>query len=147
MTVDPKNLLPSADGNYDKIKEVKSELPYSILLKYAKIVSEKYPSKLEGVVIETSGTSKEQLLSYALYFLASIGKGFTFRLLEIEPLTNNIYPVKVRLANDYPKKYKKINNSTELEETLNEIYSNSYTHSLIYNLLAQVDLYNESRNE
>ena len=82
---DLKDLLPDPNNsNYEKLKK---EHPYNILLDYARVIEQKYPSKLAGIVTEATDVTSEKLLSYAFYILASIGTGYSYRLLEIEPLT------------------------------------------------------------
>ena len=141
-----KDLLPDPDkANYE---EIKASYPYNILQKYASAIDEKYPQKLSGIIVESTDISNDKLLSYAFYILASIGNGYSYRLLELSPTTTEMYPLKVTVFDKIPQELSdNISTPKKLEEVLQKILKGAFVHTLILNLLAQVDLYNESRNE
>jgi len=140
---DLKNLLPDPDkSNYEKIK---AEHPYNILLKYAQAIEEKYPTKLSGVVTEANDVTSEKLLSYAFYILAAIGNGYSYRLLELEPLSGEMYPLKITIFEKYPQPLTEVKSHDELEIALQKVLKSGFTHTLILNLLAQIELYNEHK--
>jgi|GEM_PF-2660365 hypothetical protein len=142
-TIVLKDLLPDP-GNID-YEKIKAEHPYNILLKYAKVIEEKYPSKLSGIITESTDVTSEKLLSYAFYILAAIGNGYSYRLLELEPLTGNMYPLKITIFEKHPQHLAEVKTHFELEKVLQDVLRSGFTHTLILNLLAQIELYNESR--
>jgi hypothetical protein len=146
MTVEEiKDLLPNPDNSsYEKIK---TEHPYNILLKYAQAFDAKYPNKLGGVVTEASGVNNETPVSFALYIVAAIGTGYSYRLLELTPLSANIYPLGVKVFEQSPHDLPQVESPLDLEKRLQEVLKSAFTQTLVLNLLAQIELYNESRKE
>lgn len=140
-----EDLLPDPEGaNYEKLKK---ENPYNILRKYAQIFEKKYPGKISGVITESTDAMNDRTIHYAFYILASIGNGYSYRFLEIEPETGYMYPLNIKIFQNYPSDFKKVSSAEEFDYALREILSLSFTQNLILNLLAQVDLYNDSRNK
>ncbi|MFW5872245.1 MAG: hypothetical protein ACOCUT_03985 [bacterium] len=143
MDIDLNNLLPDPNGdNYEKIK---AEHPYNILLKYAHAIEAKYPTKLAGIVTESKDLTNNSILSYAFYITASIGTGYSYRLLELESTSGEIYPLSITIFEKHPQKLDVVSTPIELENALQGVLKSGFTHTLILNLLAQIDLYNESR--
>lgn len=141
--IDLKTLLPDPSQiNYEKIK---AEHPYNILLKYAKVIEEKYPSQLSGEIQESTDVTNSELLSYGFYILASIGNGYSYRLLDLEPISAEMYPLSITVFENHPQHLPKVESPLELENALQSVLKSGFTHTLILNLLAQIDLYNESR--
>lgn len=139
-TIDIKNLLPEPNGSaYDKIK---AELPYNILLKYAKAIDEKYNGKISAIVTETS--SNKNVIECAFYICAKIGNGYSYRFLEISPTTAEIYPVSMTIfENDNPLKLSKITNNEQLEESLQGFFQRRFFQGLILSLLAHINSSNQ----
>lgn len=143
--IDIKDLLPDPDSStYDKLK---LEHPYTILLRYARAIEDKYPGELEGVVTEAADVAGNKLIGYAFYILAAIGNGYSYRLLEVESISGEMYPLEISVFEKHPRKLTEVNNHIELENTLQTVFKSGFVHTLILNLLAQVKFYNESRSE
>jgi hypothetical protein len=142
-TIDLMNLLPEpGKNNYEKLK---AEHPYTILLKYAEVIEKKYPKKLSGIITEGTDATSEKRLSYSFYLLATIGNGYSYRLLELEPLSVEMYPLNITVFEKNPQKSIEVKTHLELENVLQDVLRSGFTHTLILNLLAQIELYNESR--
>ncbi len=142
---DIKDLLPDPDSStYEKLK---LEHPYTILLKYARAIEEKYPGELAGVVTEAADVTSEQLLGYAFYILAAIGNGYSYRLLELEATSGSMYPLKISVFERHPRNLTEVSNHVELENALQSVFRSGFVHTLLLNLLAQVKFYKESRSE
>jgi hypothetical protein len=139
------DLLP--DPSKDNYEKLKKEHPFNILAKYSKAINEKYPGKLNGIVTESADVTGERLINYAFYIFAAIGKGYSYRLLEVVPTTGEMYPLKVILFERYPQELSQVNDYLELENLLHGIIKMGFTQTLLMNLVSQVDLYNESRNQ
>jgi hypothetical protein len=138
------NILPNPNNiNYEQIKK---EHPYNILLKFAHAITEKYPGKLEGIITESSDITQAKLLTYAFYLLAPIGKGYSYRLLELEPTNGEMYPLRILIFETNTQELAIVNSGDSLEKTLQDVFKMGFTQTLILNLLSQVDLYNENRN-
>ena len=142
--VDIKKLLPDPDRQ--EYESLKTEHPFNVLSKYGNAIGEKYSGKLNGIATESADITSERLISYAFYIVAAIGKGYSYRLLELTPTSIYTYPLKVTLFENYPQELKVVNNYLELENTINSIIQMGFTKTLFLNLLAQIDLYNESRD-
>ena len=141
--VDIASLLPEQDGaTYQKIKE---EHPYHILSKYADVIGYKYSGKLSGVVTESVDANNQNLISCAFYILAEIGTGYSYRLLELLPSSGDNYPITVTIFEKTPQKFAEANTPLQLEEALQAVLKTGFVQSLILNLLAQIDIYRESR--
>lgn len=143
--IDIKDLLPDPDSStYEKLK---LEHPYTILSKYARAIEDKYPGELAGVVTEAVDATRDKLFGYALYILAHIGNGYSYRLLEVEPTSGSMYPLKITVFEKYPRNPTEVNDHVELENALQAIFRSGFVHALLLNLINQVKFYNESRSE
>ena len=141
-----KDLLPNPEDD-PRYTELKEKHPYYILHKYAKVFQEKYPSKLFGAVTESKDVVSENLLSYALYVVANIGNGYSYRLLEVRPQSIEMYPLEITVFERKPKNLNNIEDAENFETVLQDIFKSDFTRNLVLNLLNQVELYNESRED
>lgn len=140
-----QDLLP--DPNILTYNKLKSEYPFNILSRYAKAIGEKYPKKLEGIISASADATNENLIGYVFYILAAIGRGYSYRLLEVVQTTAEMYPLKVTLFEPNPQDLPLVSDYIAFENILNTIIRRGFTQTLLINLVAQVDLYNESRSE
>jgi hypothetical protein len=144
-TMDIAGMLP--DPNRDNYELLKKEHPFHILTRYGQAISQKYPGKLDGIITESADVSGNRMINYAFYILASIGKGYSYRLLEVSPTTVDMYPLKVTLFGKHPQALPEVSSSQEFENLLNDIIRMGFTQTLLLNLVSQVELYQESRNQ
>ena len=142
--IDIASLLP--DPNKDSYEKLKREHPFNILTRYGQAICEKYPGKLDGIITESADTSGNGLIGYAFYISAAIGKGYSYRLLEVSPTTIDMYPLKVTLFEKHPQVLPEASTPVEFENLLNTVIRMGFTQTLLMNLVSQVDLYRESRN-
>lgn len=144
-TIDIMSMLPDPDK--DNYEQLKKEHPFNILSRYGVAISNKYPNKLDGIITETADVSGNRMINYAFFIQAAIGSGYSYRLLEVTPTTVDMYPLKVTIFEKYPQDLPEVKNYTEFEHLLNDVIQRGFTQTLLMNLLAQVDLYNESRSQ
>lgn len=150
---DIKNILP--DPNSSGYMNAKVQSPYAILLEFKTAINEKYNKKIVARVTESyklinseTGEDKENIV-FAFYLQAPIGKGYLYRLLEVEQIKNDLYPVKVKVFQKYTTSLgkAKYEDYESFYTDLFKFFKSSFVSTLILNLLGQVDLYNEYRNE
>ena len=147
------NLLPNEDSA--DYKNAKNESPYFFLINYSKAINEKYKGKLKAVVTESFQTRTKpgkddvirENLIVALYFEAAIGKGYLYRLLEVEQTKSEPYPVVVNVFQNNPSKLGSFKDHHSFQKNMVDFLGSGFVKTLILNLLAQVELYNESRNQ
>lgn len=144
--IEIKDILP--DPNKNVYEEVKRQHPHTILLKYARAIEEKYDQKLRGNVTSSSDIDSEKLIIYSFYLIAEIGRGYSYRLLDIESIDKGkIYPLNISLIGQISSGQLVVNDPEELEVALIKIFENPFTQQLILNMLAQIDIYNASKEE
>lgn len=148
--VDLHSLLPSE--NSPKYEKLKNESPYSFLLEYSKVFNEKYKGKLIANVTEsfqlrtrTNYDEVKENLVVALYFQAAIGNGYLYRLLEVEQIKNEPFPVRVKVFQNNPGTLGTYKGYENFYSDITTFLGSGFVQTLILNLLAQVDLYRESR--
>jgi len=146
---DFNSLLPEETSQ--EFKRVIAESPYRLLIDYSNALNKKYKPKLKCIITEsyqlrTSDEIKENIV-IALNLEAAIGKGYLYRLLEIEQLSGGIFPVQVKVFQNNPSDLGKFDSYSSFESAILKFLNSGFVKTLILNLLAQVDLYNESRNE
>ena len=152
-TINFNSLLPNEDSS--EFRVAKKESPYGFLIEYAKAFNEKYTGKLKAVVTQSFQTRSKPVkndvvkenLVVALYFEAAVGRGYLYRLLEIEQTKSEPYPVVVKVFQNSPGKLGVFKDHEAFQVRMLEFLGSGFVKTLILNLLAQVELYNESRNE
>jgi hypothetical protein len=150
--IDFNSLLPSQ--NSQDYKRVKEDSPYAMLIEYSKAFNEKYNGKIVATVTESfqlrskpgSLETKENLV-LALYLQAAIGSGYLYRLLEIEQIKSEPFPVKVSVFQNSPSTLGTYKDYISFVNDIVKFLGSGFVKTLILNLLAQVELYNESRSE
>lgn len=142
---DIKALLPDPDPDAESYEKLKKEHPRTILRTYAKAIDEKYDGKLSVEVLELHSGSIDRKPCYSFNFMAKIGNGYSYKFMEVEQTTFNIYPVRITLFDKHPQLLPEASDAPKFDAALQDVLSKSFTIWLIQNLLAQVDLYNESR--
>jgi hypothetical protein len=155
-----KSILP--ENTPETTRKLKQESPYGILLEFSEAVNEKYNNLITARVTEsikvspTQNDSEKQNPVFAFYLQAPIGKGYLYRLLEVEQLTNGLYPVSVKIFqnrtvslenNKRSKARGRFESYDEFYSALLNFFQTSFVSNLILNLIGQVELYNESRQE
>lgn len=140
-----EDLFP--EPNRDNYERLKREHPFNILSRYAQAIGLKYPGKLDGIITESTDVSKGNLINYAFYISAAIGKGYTYRLLDVTPTTIQMYPLRVVIFEKNPQELNLVQDYLQFENLLNDIIRMGFTQTLLLNLVTQVDLYIESRSE
>jgi len=143
------SILPNEQSvAYSKIK---SDNPYSRMLQYVDAINEKYKDKLSATVTENTITdpsnSSQTLICYSFYLSAQIGRGYLYRLFEVEPISNTDYPINIKVFEKNPQDYGVANTPKEFDNILLSIFKSGFTSTLILNLIAQIELYNENRNK
>lgn len=143
------NILPTPVG--DEFAKIKDSSPYSIMLHYANAINEKYNGKLSATITESSMTessdSSATIISYAFYINAPIGRGYFYRLFEVIPEKEISYPVNIKLFKKNTQDFGKAVSAEEFNSKLLSIFKSGFTSTLLLNLLAQIDLYNENKNK
>ena len=141
------NILPTPEG--EEFAKIKKSNPYNIMLHYSNAINEKYKGKLSATITESSMTESSNnsatVISYAFYINAPIGRGYFYRLFEITPEKNAPYPVEIKLFEKDTQDFGKAETSEEFNNKLLSIFKSGFTSTLLLNLLAQVDLYNENK--
>jgi len=150
--IDLKSLMPTeSSSDYERVKR---ESPYSFLIEYADTFNGVYSEKLMANVTQSyqirtkpgSGEIKENFV-VVLYFQAPIGKGYLYRLLEIEQLKSEPYPVRVNVFQNNPSTLGTYKEYGTFYQDITTFLGSGFVQTLILNLLAQVDLYRESRED
>ncbi len=151
--IDFDKMLPSEDS--DEFNKAKLELPYSILLAYADAINKRYKDKLSAYITESShiiniSDSLDEIrenLVIALSFEAAIGRGYLYRLLEIEQLKTTSFPVQVKVFGNHTSLLGTYEDYDSFYPAIVKFLESGIVKNIILNLLAQVDLYRESRSE
>lgn len=151
--IDFNKMLPNE--NSEEFEKAKKELPYQVLISYAEAINEKYKGKLKAFVTESSllknvSNSNEVIkenLVMALSFEAAIGRGYLYRLIEIEQLKNAVFPVKVKVFSNHTSVLGTYKEYESFYPAIIKFLESSIVKTIILNLLAQVELYNESRSQ
>jgi hypothetical protein len=149
MKDDIKKLLP--DINNQRFEEIKKESPYAVLNLFASAVNDKYNKKITARVVETIKTIKTSTgeetdnPAFAFYLEAPIGKGYLYRLIEVQQVEKTLYPIKVTLFEKEPSVLGVFTNYTDFLSEMGKLFSTGFVSTIILNLIGQVDLYNESR--
>ncbi len=151
--IDFNKMLPNE--NSEEFEKAKQELPYQILVSYAEAINEKYKGKLRAYVTESSllkntANSNEVIkenLVMALSLEAAIGRGYLYRLLEIEQIKSSTFPVRVKVFSNHTSVLGTYKNFDAFYQPIIKFLESSIVKTIILNLLAQVELYNESRNQ
>jgi len=142
-------ILPNIQS-VDYLK-IKSDNPYSIMLQYVDAINEKYQEKLSATVIEntitTPSDSSQALICYSFYLSAKIGRGYLYRLFEVEPINKTEYPIKIKVFEKNPQDLCIANTPKDFDDMLLNIFKSEFTSTLILNLIAQIELHNENRNK
>jgi hypothetical protein len=147
------SILPE-ESSQDYVN-VKLELPHSVLIEYAEAINKKYTNKLKAFVTESSRikTNKsnfdeyQENLAYAFSFEAAIGQGYLYRLIEVEQTGTSTYPVKVKVFRDHTSHLGTYKDYNSFYTAIVGFLDSGIVKTIILNLLAQVELYNESRNQ
>lgn len=145
-----KKILPNVGEKH--MQELKFSLPFAILQKFADSIKEKYEGKLSAKVVDSFKlspyyTEEVYLPVISLYLIAPIDKGYYYRLISLQQLTNAPYPVTIHILEDWSGFKGKCENDTELESKLVEFFKSATAANIILNIIAQVDLYNEMRSK
>jgi hypothetical protein len=144
-----KKILPNKGDAIEQ--ELKQNSPRIIMKEFEEAITEKYKNFLSAFTTETSkidDVNGSDILSYSFYLVAFIGKGYNYKLFEVIPKkVDNPYPVEFILFQNFPHNEGEINSAEKLQEKLFDVFKSSFTHNVINNLIAQVELYNESRTD
>jgi len=158
MSIDFSTFLPDQDPI--EINKAKEEAPISFLYKYAESVNYKYKPKIKAIVTEKREIAMDSLglamlssndielnLVYSLFFEASVGNGYLYKLLEVVELTPNFYPVKVTIFENYPSELGVYFTHEQFINAISVFLQSPVVKMIILNLLARVDLYDENRQD
>jgi len=143
-----KNILPKI-GSEEEIK-LKQISPRVVMNEFEEAIKESYPNYLSAFTTETTRIEQNgiEVLSYSFYLIAFIGKGYTYKLFELVPKKADApYPVHLILFQNFPHNEGEINSQEMLQDKLLAVFKSGFTQNIIKNLIAQVELYNESRSD
>ena len=145
---DIKKILPKI-GSVEEI-QMKQISPRVIMNNFEDAIKETYSNFLSAFTTETTKITEDgsEILSYSFYIVAFVGKGYNYKLFEVVPKQiDKPYPVELILFQNFPHIEGVVETQKEFSEKLFNIFKSGFTHNVINNLIAQVELYKESRSE
>lgn len=142
-----KRILPNSESA--EFEEIKNKTPYGVLQDFAEAINETYKDKLSARIGETYRQVEESVQNpvFALYLQAPIGKGYLYRLLEIEQLTAEPYPVYAYVLQDIKGQLGEYKDYSTFYDGLLKFFKSNLVSTIILNMIGQVELYNESRKK
>lgn len=143
------NILPTPEG--EEFEKIKLSNPYNIMLSYTNAINEKYKGKISATITESSKIDNtdnlKTIICYSFYVNAPIGRGYLYRLFEVTSNNNSTYPVEVILFEKNPQNIGTAESPEKFNDLLIGIFKLGFTSTLILNLLAQVELFNEEKSK
>jgi hypothetical protein len=135
----------------DRAKTVKNDLwpdfapaegevpPITILKEQASLLGLKLRNLIEADV-ETGTTDYQRFLRHTLFLIAPVLNFYRYKLLDVEHLATQMYPVTIKVSlDDAANTHKEIKaeNESKFKDALKEVFASAQTKRVIENLLAQ----------
>ena len=147
------SLLPNESSS--EYKKAMKENPSLLLIEYANAFNKKYKgkvkAKVENYFERKTRARKNEVISedlvIALYFEAAIARGYLYKLLEVVQVSRGEFPLKVIVFQNNPGTLGTYKDYNSYKDDMIKFLGSSFVKFLIVNLLAKVELYNESRNQ
>lgn len=113
--------------------------PITILKEQASVLGVKLKNLIEADV-ETSTKDYQRFLRHTLFLVAPVLNFYRYKLLDVEHLATQMYPVTIRVSLDdqtNSMSEKQAQDEEEFKAVLKEVFASAQTRTVIENLLAQ----------
>lgn len=135
-----QNIRLRANDLWPDFAPAEGELPpITILKEQASLLGLKLRNLIEADV-ETGTTDYQRFLRHTLFLVAPVLNFYRYKLLDVEHLATQMYPVTIRVSLDDPANTHselKAENEVEFKDALRDVFASTQTKRVIENLLAQ----------